>query len=245
MQTQLERPLAAARADTDAGLRAHLLNVYGLVALGIAISGAVALGVGRSGALDLFYHVNSSGKGVSYTGLGILAIVVTFGSLIAAAVGRWADVAFPAVVMHAIYWIFTSSIGVTISVLLANPSADIVTPMLATAIAFSGLCIFGHATRLDLTGLGSCCIMGLWGLVGVGLIGMFTGFRLPVMAESAAGILVFTGLTAYDAQKIKLDFIESRDGSAGAAVWDAMGLYLDAINIFIRLFMLLNSSSDD
>lgn len=238
MQTQR---LTASSENTDTGLRSHLLNVYGLVALGLGISAATAVAVAHTSLHGAFF--TTSGENTSFTVLGYLSLALTFGSLIVAAVGRWRKVAFPAVAMHALYWVFTATFGVTLSVLASDSRIDVARPMLATLTAFAGLCIYGYTTKRDLAGVGSFCTMGLVGLVGVGFISALTGMALPVMAESVVGIIVFTGLTAWDAQRIKTAYLSSRDGSQAVAVWDAMALYLDALNLFVRLVRVYNGDT--
>ena len=117
-----------------------------------------------------------------------------------------------------------------------------------TAAMFGGLAVFGTVTKSDLSQIGSICGMALWGLVVAVVVNMFfhsSGFDWIV---SFAGVLIFSGLTMWDAQKIKL--LAQGEGAMDAAtrhkvgLMGALELYLDFINLFIYLLRILGRSRD-
>lgn len=104
------------------------------------------------------------------------------------------------------------------------------------------MCLYGYYTKRDLTSLGNLCIMGLFGLIIASVANLFMGSETIYWAVTYLGVLVFVGLTAYDAQKIKrIGMAIGADGSLAqkAAVMGALALYLDFINLFLLLLRLL------
>jgi FtsH-binding integral membrane protein len=106
-----------------------------------------------------------------------------------------------------------------------------------TASLFAAMSLYGYTTRRDLSGLGSFLFMGLIGIVIASLVNLFIGWAPLQFAVSVIGVLVFTGLTAYDTQSIKELYIESDSGEIASkkAVMGALRLYLDFINLFLLL----------
>ncbi len=142
--------------------------------------------------------------------------------------------------------------GVTFSLLLrAYTMASIGQVFMITAGMFGGLALFGTVTRKDLTGMGAFFGMGLWGMILVGVVNIFIRSDALSMGMSAIGVLVFSGLTAYDSQKIKAiaysaaDQGADRDGIKKQAIFGALTLYLDFINLFLSLLRLLGNRSRD
>lgn len=140
--------------------------------------------------------------------------------------------------------------GVTLSwIFLAYTMTSIGQVFLITAGMFGGLALFGTVTKKDLTGVGSFVGMGLWGLILVGLVNMFVRSESLSLGLSVAAVLIFTGLTAWDAQKIKAMAygytMQGSQGEAGVAekgaIMGALALYLDFINLFLALLRLFGS----
>ncbi|MBO7687889.1 MAG: Bax inhibitor-1/YccA family protein [Kiritimatiellae bacterium] len=139
--------------------------------------------------------------------------------------------------------------GLTLSVVfVAYPIAAVERVFLITAAMFGGLAVFGTVTKSDLSQVGAVCGMALWGLIVAVVVNMFfhsSGFDWIV---SFAGVLIFSGLTMWDAQKIKL--LAQQEGSMDAAtrhkvgLMGALELYLDFINLFIYLLRILGRSRD-
>ena len=117
-----------------------------------------------------------------------------------------------------------------------------------TAAMFGGLAVFGTVTKSDLSQIGSICGMALWGLIVAVFVNMFFHSSRFDWIVSFAGVLIFSGLTMWDAQKIKL--IAQQEGAMDAAtrhkvgLMGALELYLDFINLFIYLLRILGRSRD-
>ena len=130
--------------------------------------------------------------------------------------------------------------GVTLSILfLVYTASSIATTFFVTAGTFGAMALFGYVTKKDLTRIGSLCIMGVIGLIIASVVNMFLHNTMMDMIISYVGVLLFVGLTAYDAQKIKHllsgDDIEVNESTQKIALLGALTLYLDFINLFIYL----------
>ena len=100
--------------------------------------------------------------------------------------------------------------------------------------------IYGYFTKSDLTSFGKIMIMGLFGIVIASLVNFFFRNSMADYVISCIGVAVFTGLTAYDTQKLKDMGTSMEEGEAKskAAILGALALYLDFINLFLRLLRL-------
>jgi FtsH-binding integral membrane protein len=109
-----------------------------------------------------------------------------------------------------------------------------------SAATFGAMSLWGYTTKRDLTGMGSFLFMGLIGIVVASLVGIFWHSSALQFAISIVGVLVFTGLTAYDTQKIKEMYYVGDDGTVAGrkAIMGALSLYLDFINLFLMLLRL-------
>lgn len=141
-----------------------------------------------------------------------------------------------------LYTVYSFLTGMTISVIyVAYTSSSIASTFFLTAVMFGGMAVFGLATKKDLTKIGSICMMGLWGIILASIVNMFflrsSGFDLIV---SIIGILIFTGLTAWDVQKIKnMCAYSSIENENALAMMGAFEIYLDFINLFLRLLRIM------
>lgn len=139
------------------------------------------------------------------------------------------------------FFLYAAVNGVTFSVILmVYTTASVTTVFASTCALFAVMAIAGYTTKADLTKLGSILIIGLIGIVVASLINMFVGSDRMTFIISIISVIVFTGLTAYDVQKIK-DMSQYSDGSVmyqKLGVRGALTLYLDFINLFLALLRL-------
>lgn len=145
-----------------------------------------------------------------------------------------------------LYLLYSALNGVTLAVIfLIYTQESIFSVFLTTAIAFGGLSAFGYLTKKDLGPIGTFCTMGLWGLVGFGLLSFFFPSLMGARTSwvyNMVGLIVFSGLTAYDTQKIKSMGRDLREGSEEGqkmTIIGALKLYLDFINLFLFLLRLM------
>jgi hypothetical protein len=203
-----------------------LRAVYGWMFVGLAITATVALWVARSGWLA---HEIASRPGL-YLGL----VVVQLGVVVAlSAMAARLEPAIAALLFLG----YSALTGLTVSyVLLLYTGQSIATTFIVTAGTFAAMAIYGSTTSRSLAGWGQFLFMGLIGVVLAGLVGLFWHNDQLQFLVSFAGVIVFTGLTAWDAQRLKrlaLAVPEGREGSY--AVAGALSLYLNFINLFLSL----------
>ena len=131
--------------------------------------------------------------------------------------------------------------GATIAgILLLFTGASVATTFVVTAGMFGALALYGSTTRRSLAGVGQFVFMGLIGVVLASLVGMFWHSDALQFAISVVGVIVFTGLTAWDAQRLKQMAVATPEGQSGSfAVVGALALYLDFINLFLFLLRFL------
>jgi FtsH-binding integral membrane protein len=143
--------------------------------------------------------------------------------------------AFAAVMGLSMAWIFVAFTGFSIAQVF-----------LVTAIAFAGLSLYGYVTKKDLSGMGTFLMMGLIGLIVASIINIFIASSALHFAVNIIGVLIFAGLTAYDTQSIKNEYVQhAQHGDAEwlgkSAIMGALRLYLDFINMFMFLLQLLGN----
>jgi uncharacterized protein len=227
------------QAAFDVGLRAHMVRVYNYMASGLALSGIVAFAVFNFGEVaSLFFQVER-GYVVGMNMLGWVAIFAPLGLLLMVSF-RAQSMSVGAV--QAVYWAVTALMGVSLSLLLFRyTGASVARTFFVTAAAFGALSLYGYTTKRDLTAMGKFLFMGLIGLILAGLVNMIWPSGTMSFIISAAGVLIFSGLIAYDTQKIKEQYAGAwgTDTAEKVAIFGALSLYLDFVNLFQFLMMFL------
>jgi uncharacterized protein len=234
----------ADQATFDVGLRAHMIRVYNYMASGLALSGIVAFGLFSSAELaGLFFQVQA-GRVVGLNVLGWVAILAPLGLLLLVSF-RAAKMSVGAV--QAVYWTVTALMGVSLSLLLFRyTGASVARTFFVTAAAFGALSLYGYTTKRDLTAMGKFLIMGVIGLILAGLVNMIWPSGTMSFIISAAGVLIFSGLIAYDTQKIKEQYSEAwgTDMVEKIAIFGALSLYLNFVNLFQFLMSFLGQERE-
>jgi FtsH-binding integral membrane protein len=227
---------AFTRAD-EATTRTFLQRVYLLMSLGLATTGLIALAVVSSPAALSFIF----GNPLVFYGLMIaeLLLVMAFAP-VAARVGAGAA--------SAMFFGYAALSGVTFSVIFLRYTAgSIGTTFVVTGGMFAALSAYGATTKRDLTSLGSFCFMGLVGLILASIVNIFLGSTLLYWMTTFVGVIVFTGLVAYDTAKLKAlgATLTDRDAVTKGALQGALILYLDFINLFLMLLRVLGGRRRD
>jgi FtsH-binding integral membrane protein len=147
-----------------------------------------------------------------------------------------------------LFWLFAALIGVSLaSIFLVYTQTSIVRVFFITAASFGALSLWGYTTQRDLTGMGSFLIMGLFGVIIASLVNLFFQSSMLQFVVSVVGVLVFAGLTAWDTQRLKNEYIYgSLDGETAerSAIMGALSLYLNFINLFTLLLQLLGQREE-
>ncbi len=222
-------------AVIDAGLRAHMNKVYGLMSVGMLLTAAVAWGVGTNEALVAAIFGTPLKWVVMFAPL---VMAMGFGAMINRMSASTAQLVF---------YVFASVMGLSLSFIFAvYTGTSIVTTFLVTSIAFAGLSLYGYTTKKDLSGMGTFLMMGLIGLIVASIVNIFLASSALAFAVSVIGVLIFAGLTAYDTQTIKNTYLQhaqagDQEWLGKAAVMGALNLYMDFINMFMFLLQFLGN----
>ncbi len=249
--SDFDRNYAAARrgvgADRavaiDQGLRAYMIRVYNYMAMGVALTGVVAWltfqaavvtnAAGTITGLTAFGQAIFSGPAVIVLFLGTLGLVFLI---------SWRINSLQPSTAFALFMVYAAALGLMLSsVFLAYTGASITRVFFISAASFGTLSLYGYTTQRDLSPIGSFLTMGVIGLIIAMVVNMFlksTGLDFVI---SAAGVLIFAGLTAWDTQTIKEMYDPQEDGTivGRKAVMGALKLYLDFINLFMFLLRFL------
>jgi len=219
-------------ADRDAGLRRHMLGIYRYMGLGLALTGLVAFAIAGSPALVAAIF-GTPLKWVAM--LAPLGFVMVFSARIHAMTTASARLAF---------FGFAAVMGVSMtSIFLVFTGTSIAQTFLIAATMFAGVSLWGYTTGRDLARFSTFLMMGVIGVVVASLVNIFIGSSTIQMIVSFVGVAVFTGLTAWDTQRAKSEYLAfaGTQQAEKLAVMSALSLYLNFINMFQ---MLLTFSGD-
>ncbi len=200
-----------------------MVKVFGWMGGGLLVSGLVATWVATN---------------VGFIGMGTFIVAAVIQLVVV--IGLVSRVERMSATMATGLFIFYSALtGVTLSTLLLIYTAEsVASTFVITAGVFGVMAFYGYTTKKDLTGWGSFLFMGLIGIILASVVNMFMRSSAMGLVISYVGVLIFTGLTAYDVQKIKSKNVLGNAGTdedTKEAVIGALALYLDFINLFIML----------
>ncbi len=252
---QARAGLGARAAQIDEGLRTHMNKVYGTMSVGMLITALAAWAIaGLAVTTDPANAVGQMANGTMLTSLGAaiytsplkwvvmlapLGMIFAFGAVMRKTSAAGAQLFF---------FVFATLIGVSLSsIFIFYTTFSIVQTFLVTAIAFAGLSLWGYTTKKDISGWGSFLIMGVIGLLVASIVNIFLGSGVVALAISALGVLIFAGLTAYDTQNIKTEYLAhahygDQEWLDKSAIHGALSLYLDFLNMFQFLLMFMGDS---
>jgi uncharacterized protein len=257
---------SAEAAAVDAGLRAHMLRIYNFMVLGLIITGVAALAVHTLSVTsdvaaaakitrdDIEIPIRLAGVNMYLTPLGYAIFVGPM---------KWPVILAPLVLVFALsfgierlrpgvaqllFWLYAGLLGVSLaSLFMVYTQTSIVRVFFIAAASFGALSLYGYTTQRDLTSLGSFLVMGLFGVIIAALVNLFLASSALQWAISIVGVMVFSGLTAWDTQRLKNEYIYfAMDGATAqrSAIIGALTLYLDFINLFTLLLQLIGERDD-
>jgi len=256
---QYGAPLTRAEAAVvDEGLRAYMLRIYNYMVLGLAITGFAALGI---------YMLSvTSDPTLAYQGARPLArgmYLTQLGYYLFASPLKWVVILAPLGLVFFLsfriqnmrpataqitFWIYAALVGVSLaSIFMVYTHTSITRVFFITAATFGALSLWGYTTQRDISGWGSFLFMGLIGLCIAMLVNVFLGSTMMQWIISVVGVLVFAGLTAYDTQRLKSEYIYGAmegDVLERSAIMGALSLYLDFLNLFTMLLHLLGARDE-
>ncbi len=216
------------QAAMDEGLRTHMLKIYNYMASGLALSGITAV-------------LTATNETVFNAVFGTpLQWVVMFAPLVLLFMMAKSSASTAKV----LYWAMVATFGVSISYIFQVYTAEsVVRVFFITAATFGASSLYGYTTKKDLTGMGSFLMMGLFGIIIASVVNIFLASSMLHFVVSILGVLIFTGLTAFDTQRIKSEYYHGHSGEIleKGAIMGAVSLYLNFLNLFMMLLSLLGN----
>jgi len=233
MKNQVSSFYKDAAAVVDAGLRKYMLKVFSHMSLGLAVTAIAAYFISTS---PTFMQSVFSSPGLMW-GLLIaeLGVVIYLSTRIDKMSVQTSQLCF---------YSYALLSGISLApIFLIFTGESITTTFFVTSATFLSMVIYGYTTNKDLTGMGSFLMMGLFGLIIATLVNFFLQNSALHFVTSIIGIVIFTGLTAWDAQVIKSLYFEgeSQEASEKKSIMGALRLYLDFINMFLYLLRFLGN----
>ncbi len=235
---------AESSVSYDAGLRSYMLQIFNFMTLALIITGIASFYASSDAFMSLMVTQGPNGYSVSGFGwliqLSPLFMVLFLSYKIQSMSAQAAKITF---------WTYAVLMGLSLGTLFHQYTGESITrAFFVTASVFGAMSIYGYTTKKDLTAFGSFLMMGVLGILFASIINLFLKSSALAFASSVIGVLVFTGLTAYDVQKIKSMYLYSsgldKDSSTKLAIQGALTLYLDFINLFIMLLRFFGTRRD-
>ena len=242
-QTMRAAGTATRGALIDAGLKAHMNKVYATMSVGMLLTGAAAWAISGL-AVTPTGELTGLGQAIYASPLkwvimfAPLLVVFAFGAMI----NR-----ISAATAQLVFYGYAALMGLSLSsIFLVYTDTSIAQTFLVTAIAFAGLSLYGYTTKRDLSGFGTFLMMGLIGILVASIVNIFLASSALAFAISVIGVLLFAGLTAFDTQSIKNEYIQhaqmgDSEWLGKSAIMGALRLYLDFINMFMFLLQFLGN----
>jgi hypothetical protein len=218
-----------------------MLGVYNYMGGGLLLTAALAYAFYSTPALfSLVYQPDANG----YLHPTILGWVAMFAPLGLIFYMNFAIRSMSAGALQLLYWVFTALMGISLSsIAYQYTGQSIGQTFLVCAATFLGMSLYGYTTKRDLTGIGHFLAMGVWGLIIAMVVNLFLASSALNFAISVIGVLIFTGLTAYDTQAIKSMYAagDGREIAVKKSVMGAIRLYLDFVNLFLFLLRIFGN----
>ena len=225
---------AVDQAQYDEGLRQHMLSVYNYMMVGLGVTGVVAFATAMLAASNPAFAQALYGSPLKWV---VMLAPLGFVFFLSAKIQSMSTAQMT-------FWAFAAVMGLSLSsIFLVFTGASIARVFFITAATFGGMSLWGYTTKRDLSGMGSFLMMGLIGIIIASVVNIFIGSTALQFAVSVIGVLVFTGLTAYDTQRIKEEYSENygSESLGKMALMGALSLYLNFINLFTMLLSLFGN----
>ncbi len=219
------------RVTLDVGLRAHMQRVFGYMSGGLALTGLLAWIVAHTALAPILFG----------SPLRWLVAIAPMGFVMVMSF-RMNTISPSA--LKTMFWLFCGTMGLSMgAIFLTFTDASIARAFFITSATFGAMSLWGYTTKLDLTGFGSFLLMGVLGLMIASVVNIFMQSSMLQWMVSVVGVVIFTGLTAWDVQRIKQTYAESygQEANDKMAVFSALTLYLNFINAFQFMLQLTGS----
>ena len=216
--------------------RSHMLRVYNYMSAAHALTGIVAWFSATSG----LYVAIANTMLIYVVMFAPLGVVFYFASKINSMTASRAQ---------SVFWVFAGLAGLSLSyIFLAYTGTAVFQAFFVTAGAFASLSLWGYTTKRDLSAMGAFLMMGLFGLIIASIVNLFVGSGQMSFIISVLGVLIFAGLTAWDTQKIKRDWLNrvqysGAEAAEKSAIMGSLTLYLDLLTYSFSFFSLWERNS--
>lgn len=238
MENRVYEQAAGTSAVVDEGLREYMLKVYNYMAGGLCVTALVAYLIANTSLLTLFFNISPDGRVLGMSALGWISLIAPL--IIVFAFG-WVLNRGTLAQVQGVFWLYSALMGASLTpIFLVYTSASLTRIFLITAAMFGALSLYGYTTKRNLAGMGSFMMMGLFGIIIAMIVNIFLKSPGLYYALSILSVIIFTGLTAWDTQKIRSMYLAQDDGDIASrkAIAGALELYLDFINLFMALLRL-------
>jgi len=233
-QSRATATTRATTLDYDEGLRTHFRGVYNVMSLGLVVTALVAYAVANSPLAAILFGNPLIAIAVAFAPLAFIWFGFTPNAVRTKTSGQ----------LKTMFFLFSAVFGLSLSsVFLVYAGADIARAFFIAAATFAATSVFGYVTKRDLSGLGGLLIMGVIGILIAIVVNIFLQSAALDFAISVIGVLVYTGLVAYDTQNIKETYSRSYGDEANSktAVMGALGLYINFIMLFQFILSLVGN----
>jgi len=217
------------RVTMDAGLRTHMQRIFGYMAGGLALTGLLAWITAHTVLAQMIFGSPVRWL-VALAPLGFI-MVMNFRMSTISSSG-----------LKTLFFLFCGTMGLSMgAIFLTYTDASIARAFFVTAATFGAMSLWGYTTKTNLAGMGAFLMMGVFGILIASLVNLLLVSSMLQWMVSVAGVAIFTGLTAWDVQRIKQTYAESYGTEANdkVAVYSALSLYLNFINAFQFLLSLM------
>lgn len=218
----------------DAGLRTHFQRVYNTMALGLAVTGVVAFGVAN---IEPLFNL------IFKTPLMFVAIFAPM-AFVFFGFSPKAMARKSAAQLTSLFYLFSGVFGVSMAtIFVAYAGADVAKVFFITAAMFAATSLVGYTTKRDLSGMGSLMMMGAIGILIAMVVNLFLQSPMMHFVISIMGVIIYTGLTAWDTQNIKESYSSAagEDANGKMAVYGALSLYMNFIMLFQFMLSILGN----
>jgi len=220
-------------STVDADLRKYMLSVFSHMSVGLGITALVSYLVSRSPQLMSVFFSNM----LIFWIVALIPLGIAF-----YLTSRLATMSVDKA--RNLFFAYAACVGLSLSsIFMVYSGTSVVSAFFVTSSMFLSMVIYGYVTEKDLTSWGSILMMGVVGLIICSIVNVFLHSSMFSLVVSAIGVVLFTGLTAYDTQIIKSYYFDSdaADVSEKKAILGALRLYLDFINLFMHILRLMGS----
>lgn len=237
------------QAALDVGLRAYMLRVFNWMAVALVLTAVSAYGVVNTSLRAVFFHTQFLSDGRAVVGPTIFGIIAILSPLAFVLILSFGVNKLSRNAAQTLFIVYSIVMGVSLSsLLLVYTGASVVRTFFIAASVYGAVALWGYTTKRSLVGLGTFLFMGVIGLLIAAVVSMIFPSSFMTTCISFLGVLIFTGFTAYDTQRIKISYQQyaysmASDDIGKMSVYDALSMYLNFVNLFQYLLYFLGDRS--